>query len=94
MAAQKTICITAGGERLIPRYYLRSGLLRKLSEAGLRVVLFVSDREKEDYKKEFARDGVEIASIPPIRYTRLYSFLITVSRSAFHARLNKWGHWG
>lgn len=89
----KTICITAGGGRPICRFFLRSGLLPMLTaREGVRVVLLVIEAEVEGYRKEFANNNVSVVGMPYVPNSRLYEFLLSVSRNAFWANLSKIEH--
>lgn len=89
----KTICITSSGGRTIPRYFLRSGVLKKLVAGGVKVIILVLKSEREAYKKEFAGEGIEVVGIPAILPPSWFGKLISFSRSAAHIKITRWMQW-
>lgn len=90
----KTICITSSGGRTIPRYFLRSGVLPKLTASGkVKVIILVVDSERGAYQKEFGGDNVEVVGIPAIAPPPWFGKLISFSRSAAHIKITRWMQW-
>lgn len=90
----RTICITSSGGRTIPRYFLRSGVLSKLTAGEkVKVIILVVELDREVYQKEFGKDNVEVVGIPAIAPPPWFGKLISFSRSAAHIKITRWMQW-